>query len=47
MDTSNYSKQFFSQADIEVLKWLACSPDLYPMENLWLVLVSKVYKHFR
>ena len=35
--------KWFSDKNITVMPWPACSTDRNPMENLWAVLASKVY----
>lgn len=44
---SRKSKEWFSDKDIPLLDWPACSPDLNPIENLWGLLASKVYENGR
>ena len=40
--TAKQTNKFFENSNIKLLEWLAQSPDLNPIENLWSVLYSKV-----
>ena len=44
--TSNHTKQFFYDMDIDTMDWPARSSDLNPIENLWGDIVTKALKHF-
>ena len=35
--TSKKAKEFFIQKQIELLEWLALSPDFNPIEHLWAI----------
>jgi transposase len=41
---SKTTKEWLSTQNIEVLDWASNSPDMNPMENLWAVLVRRVYE---
>jgi len=42
--TSNYSSWWMESHGFKILKWAAQSPDLNPIENLWIHLDNKVRK---
>lgn len=41
------TREWVEEEIIDVLEWLACSPELNPIENLWGVLARKVFAHGR
>ncbi|CAK9796279.1 Transposable element Tc3 transposase [Anthophora plagiata] len=41
--TSRKVIAWFEENDINIIKWPACSPDQNPMENIWGIIVTKVY----
>lgn len=43
--TSKIVKEWFAEERIPILDWLAQSPDLNPIQNLWNDMKSKVAKH--
>lgn len=44
---SKQSRAYFSERNIPLLEWPACSPDCNPIENLWGILASRVYANGR
>lgn len=44
---SKQTKAWFSDKNIKLLPWPACSPDCNPIENLWGILAAKVYERGR
>jgi transposase len=41
--TSRETRRWLEEQDFEIMGWPAKSPDLNPIENLWGILVQKIY----
>lgn len=42
--TARIITQWYQNNNIEILPWPSCSPDMNPLENVWSLIVKKIYK---
>ena len=42
---STSSLKFLNDNDVSLLEWPACCPDCNPIENLWAIMVKRVYEN--
>ncbi|POM72207.1 Transposase [Phytophthora palmivora] len=42
-----FTEEFLEEQDVRVLPWVARSPDLNPIENLWSIMSRRVYANGR
>ena len=45
--TSKFTREYFMEEEIVELAWVARSPDMNPIENIWGILARAVYREGR
>lgn len=38
-----FTKEWLNSNDVDALEWTACSPDINPIENIWGILLRRIY----